>query len=51
LRRGSAFFSERNSICGIAATAIKGGTLEALTAGTAFMGAAAAWGYTSKPKV
>jgi hypothetical protein len=28
------------------------GTFEALTAaGTAFMGAAAAWGYTDKPKV
>jgi hypothetical protein len=40
------------SVCGIAAAAIKGGTCEALTAaGTAFMGAAAAWGYTSKPKV
>jgi hypothetical protein len=40
------------SVCSIAAAAIKGGTFEALTAaGTAFMGAAAAWGYTSKPKV
>lgn len=39
------------SVCGIAAAAIKGGTFEALTAaGTAFMGAAAAWGYTSKPR-
>ena len=30
----------------------KGGTFEALTAvGTAFLGAAAAWGYTGKRKV
>lgn len=40
------------SLSGIAAAAVKGGTFEALTAaGIAFMGAAAAWGYTRKPKV
>jgi len=45
-------FSERNSVCGIAIAEIKDGTFEVLTAaGTTFMGAAAAWGYTSKPKV
>lgn len=39
------------SACGIAAAAIKGGMFETLTAaGTVCMGAAAAWGYTSKPK-
>jgi hypothetical protein len=37
------------SVCGIAATAIKGGTFEALTAaGTACMGAAAARGDTQQ---
>jgi hypothetical protein len=39
------------SACGIAAAAMKGNTFEAFTAaGAAFMGAAAAWGYASKPK-
>ena len=39
------------SACGIAASAMKRDTCEAFTvAGAAFMGAAAAWGYTSKPK-
>jgi len=38
-----------DSLGGVAAAALKGGTFEALTAaGTALMGAAAAWGYTSR---
>ncbi len=40
------------SAFGVTAAWVKGGTFEALTAaGTACMGAAAAWGYTSKPRV
>jgi hypothetical protein len=52
LRDGRVGLVALGSVCSIAAAAIKGRTFEALTAaGTAFMGTAAPWGYTSKPKV